>query len=79
MKKWKYKETKKTLKKRLRRQAIENMKKEITQEFQLWLIKQKGKSWQEEEKVSVKYLLKVFSKVCWENRNEEEKEDKGST
>ena len=39
MKKWKYKETKKTLEKRLRRQAIENMKKEITQEFQLWLIK----------------------------------------
>ena len=79
MKKWKYKETKKTLEKRLRRQAIENMKKEIVQEFQLWLIKQKGKSWQEEEKVSVKYLSKVFSRVCQENRNEEEKEDKGST
>lgn len=40
MKKWKYRETKKTLAKRLRRQAIRNMKNEIIQEFQLWLSKQ---------------------------------------
>lgn len=42
MKKWKYRETKKTLTKRLRRQAIRNMKNEIIQEFQLWLSKQGG-------------------------------------
>lgn len=39
MKAWKYKESKKTLEKRLKKQAIKKIKNELIQEFQLWLCK----------------------------------------